>query len=107
MWLHLHNFQQKLNLNGDGEQCVWGGGHVCECVCIHVTCTKFIYGTYERFSTQTLLYSDATHGVKQTACLCLLRMLRVNAGHLAIDQYANKIVSSMKSKTSEYMFKLL
>ena len=42
--------------------------------------------------------SDATHGVKQTACLCLLKMLRVNASHVPIDQYANKIVQLLNEK---------
>ena len=97
MWLHLHNFQQKLNLNRDGEQCVWGGGHVCECVCVFMSHALNLL-RYEHFSTQTLLYSDATHGVKQTACLCLFRMLRVNSSHVPIDQYANKIVQLLSEK---------
>ena len=42
--------------------------------------------------------SDATSGVKQTACLCLLRLLRVNASHVPIDQYANKIVQLLNEK---------
>ena len=67
------------------------------CVCIHVTCTKFIY-SMSILVHILCCYSDATHGVKQTACLCLLRMLRVNAGHVPIDQYANKIVQLLNEK---------
>ena len=42
--------------------------------------------------------SDTTPKVKQTACLCLLRMLRVSASHVPIDQYANKIVQLLNEK---------
>ena len=41
---------------------------------------------------------DATHGVKQTACLCLVRMLQVSASSVPIDQYANKIVQLLNEK---------
>ena len=74
--------------------CVWGG----MCASVYSCHMHYIYLRYEHFSTHTSLYSDATHGVKQTACLCLLRMLRVNAGHVPIDQYANKIVQLLNEK---------
>ena len=76
---------------------MWGGACVRVCVCIHVTCTKFIYGM-SILVHEFCCYSDATHGAKQTACLCLLRILRVNAGHVPIDQYTNKIVQLLNEK---------
>ncbi len=44
------------------------------------------------------LCSDRTNGVKQTAALCLLRLLRVNPQAVSIDQYAAKIVQLISTK---------
>ncbi|XP_064399538.1 AP-2 complex subunit alpha-2-like [Halichondria panicea] len=45
-----------------------------------------------------LLVSDRTNAVKQTAALCLLRLLRVNPQAVSIDQYAVKIVQLINEK---------
>ncbi len=43
-------------------------------------------------------FSDRTNAVKQTAALCLLRLLRVNPQAVSIDQYAVKIVQLINEK---------
>ena len=61
---------------------------------------EFVY-LFSQLHLRTLIsnsLSDATQGVKQTACLCLLRLLRVNASYVPIDQYANKIVQLLNEK---------
>jgi AP-2 complex subunit alpha len=42
--------------------------------------------------------SESTPGVKQTACLCLLKLLRVNPKAISIDQHALRIVQLLNDR---------
>ena len=45
-----------------------------------------------------LFYSDTNAAVKQTACLCLLRLLRVDPKMIPLEQHASRIVKFLNDK---------
>jgi AP-2 complex subunit alpha len=51
--------------------------------------------------------SESTPGVKQTACLCLLKLLRVNPKAISIDQHALRIVQLLNDRHLVYSSILL
>ena len=58
----------------------------------------FILSTRSHTLTHSHPHSDTNHYVKQTAALCLLRLLLVNPRLIAIDQHAARIVQLLNDR---------
>ena len=59
-------------------------------MCTHISCLHFY--------TPSHTHSDTNNGVKQTAALYLLRLLRVNPRLIPIDQHAARIVQLLNDR---------
>ena len=58
----------------------------------------FILSTLSHTLTPSHPHSDTNNGVKQTAALCLLRLLLVNPRLIPIDQHAARIVQLLNDR---------